>query len=290
MHTGICPITGLSVTIHQRGDEMSFYYETPRTGPVAFTDLALMQAGQLSPVQKQILAGICRNRYLQNKEPVMIRLALLNQLNDQDIPYGFEERARHFLQFLMDNGGKEYRSHNLNSANDSAITYSSPDEFERIIRFLKGEGWLAFDSSTCTAQGSVYQGLNITKNGMFEIKKDLPQMPLFSLVDQKVRTGDPATDAVIEHARALFFDPSSSHESKRSACESLHFVLEPLRYELNNLVQGDTAAFFNIVNSFNIRHNKENIKKIEHQEQLEWVFYSLLNTLTTYVKMKKKLN
>jgi hypothetical protein len=100
MHTGICPLTGLSVTIHQRGDEMVFYYETSRTGPITFTDLALMQTGQLIPGQKHILAGICRNRHLQKKEPLMIRLALLNQLNDQDIPYGFEDRARHFLQFL----------------------------------------------------------------------------------------------------------------------------------------------------------------------------------------------
>ncbi|HEX4850263.1 MAG TPA: hypothetical protein VFV08_05615, partial [Puia sp.] len=52
---------------------------------------------------------------------------------------------------------------------------------------------------------------------------------------------------------------------------------------------GDTEDLFNIVNNFTIRHGKISTKRIVHEEQLEWVFYSLLNTLNTYIKMKKKL-
>ena len=78
-------------------------------------------------------------------------------------------------------------------------------------------------------------------------------------------------------------------EKMRSACETLMFVLEPLREELRVFFKGDTEHFFNIVNNFCIRHNKERTKAIEMPEQFEWLFYSLLNTINTYVKIKGKL-
>jgi len=43
-----------------------------------------------------------------------------------------------------------------------------------------------------------------------------------------------------------------------------------------------------MVNNFNIRHNKTSTKVIEHEVQLEWIFYSLLNTITTYIKIRNK--
>ena len=76
----------------------------------------------------------------------------------------------------------------------------------------------------------------------------------------------------------------------RSACESLSYVLEPLREELPKYFhKQDVSDFFNIVNNFDIRHNKDHTKKLIHPEQLEWGFYSLLNTINTYVKLKKRL-
>ena len=285
----ICPLTGKTVDMFQPGSKMEFHYETPLTGEVIFSDLALRAANQLNVEEKQILAGICRNRSLRGEGPTMIDLAFLSKLKEQEIPYGFEERARHFLQYLYDNGGKEYKEHNLNSKDDSLITYSSPEEFNRIIKYLKSEGWLDYGKETPTFTCTFYHGVYLTKNGIGEIEKGLPKMPLFDLVNQKISTGNPTTDATIEHARKLFFDKHSTLESKRSACETLSYVLEPLRKELETLFTGDTESFFNIVNNFNIRHNKERTKQIQHQELLEWVFYSLLNTINTYIKMKMKL-
>ena len=63
-----------------------------------------------------------------------------------------------------------------------------------------------------------------------------------------------------------------------------------MRYELKTIFKGDTETFFNLINSFDFRHNKESTKNIEHEEQLEWIFYSLLNSINTYYKMKKKLS
>jgi hypothetical protein len=55
------------------------------------------------------------------------------------------------------------------------------------------------------------------------------------------------------------------------------------------MFEGDTEYFFRIVNEFSIRHNKLSTKRINSEEQLEWVFYCLLNTINTYVKMKRKV-
>ncbi len=55
------------------------------------------------------------------------------------------------------------------------------------------------------------------------------------------------------------------------------------------MFDSDTEDFFNIVNNFDIRHNKNRVKLINNEEQLEWIFYSLLNTINTYVKMKRKV-
>lgn len=200
-----------------------------------------------------------------------------------------KKRAKHFLQYLYDNGGKEYKSHFVDSNTDSPITYSSKDEFERIITFLDSEGWITYEKKRGTQQCIIYQGLRITKLGIQHIEKSLPRMPMVGLVNQQIATGNPEVDKNIEHARLLFFAENSTLESKRSACESLSFALEPFREDLKKEFQGDTEVFFRIVNDFAIRHNKERTKNLQHEEQIEWIFYSLLNTINTYSKMKRKV-
>jgi hypothetical protein len=59
--------------------------------------------------------------------------------------------------------------------------------------------------------------LSITDEGIQEIEKGLSKIPMYSLVNQKITTGDPKTDAKIEHARALFFDEPVTLERMRSA-------------------------------------------------------------------------
>jgi hypothetical protein len=236
-----------------------------------------------------LINGICRNRTLKGETPAPINSAFLRQLYDQPIPYSFEERARHFLQYLYDNGGKTYQPVQLNSTEDCPIAYSNRTEFENIIRYLKNENWIRYDRSTPTIQTHFYQGMTLEKKGREEIEQGLPKMPLFGLVNQQIATGDPTVDMTIEHARILFFGKNNSLDHKRSACEALIFILEPLRKTLDRQFQGDTEKFFRIVNEFSIRHNKERTQKLEHEEQLEWIFYSLLNTINTYTKMKNKL-
>ena len=142
-------------------------------------------------------------------------------------------------------------------------------------------GWMASQK--------LFKNVEITTWGLEEVEKQLPQIPLIGLVDQEITTGNIAVDEKINHAKNLFFSSSSTLDDKRSACETLSFVLEPLRDDLNSFFStSDVSDFFQIVNRFDIRHNKSTTINLVHEEQLEWVFYTLLNTIATYVKLKKK--
>jgi hypothetical protein len=285
----VCPLTGQEINLQVSPNPMYYHYKTPKTGEVHFTDVAFPAASGLSEDEKCILTGICRNRTINGEQPLMIDMKMLSQLKDQHIPYGFEARARHLLQHLYNHGGKEYQTHNLNSSIDGPITYSSQDEFIRILRYLKSEGLIDHAKVIPTNAGTFYQKVSMTKEGIKEIERGLSKQPMIGLVNEDIKIGDENIDIQVKHARKLFFDEHSTMESKRSACETLSFVLEPLREELKTSFRGDTEAFFNIVNNFSIRHNKAITKSIENEEQLEWVFYSLLNTINTYSKMKRKL-
>ena len=284
----VCPLTGQSINLLQPNPSVEeYFYETPKTGKVRITDIAFKSAPNLSIEEKQILSGMCRNATIKNDDNLRITSALLQQLNNQDIPYSFEERARHLLQYLYDNGGKVFKDRTFDSDTDSSITYSSKDEFERIISFLKSEDWITYEDKIGTQQCIIYHRLTLTKLGIQQIEKGLPKMPLVSLVNQQITTGDVEIDKNIEHARLLFFGENSTLESKRSACEVLSFVLEPFREDLKKTFEGDTEVFFRIVNDFAIRHNKDRTKNLQHAEQIEWIYYSLLNTINTYSKMKR---
>jgi hypothetical protein len=169
-----CPFTNQEINIQMPNPgQMMFFYETPMTGKVKITDVALASANSLSIEEKQILVGICRNMTIRGEEPFAVTYAFLNQLRNQPIPYAFEERAKHLLQYLYDNGGKEYKNHNLNSDKDSPITYSSKDEFERIIEYLLDNQWINCEKETPTKQSIFYHGVRINKNGIAKIEGGL---------------------------------------------------------------------------------------------------------------------
>ncbi len=130
----------------------------------------------------------------------------------------------------------------------------------------------------------------MTSLGKEEAKKALPKMPLFGLISQTLTTGDEEIDAKINLARELFYTEPLSMDKMRSACETLIYILEPLRDSLKSYFgQKDVSDFFQIVNTFDIRHNKDSTKTIMYEEQLEWIFYTLLNTINTYSKLKRRV-
>lgn len=103
----------------------------------------------------------------------------------------------------------------------------------------------------------------MTNIAIEEIEKDMPKTPMISSVDQEITTEDPEVDDKINHAKKLFFHEPQSMDNMRSACETLSYVLEPLRKDLENYLKSkDISDFFQLVNTFDIRHNKESTKNL----------------------------
>ncbi|MES2827683.1 MAG: hypothetical protein V4687_06005 [Bacteroidota bacterium] len=242
---------------------------------------------------RDILSGISKNRTLNGEPPIVFTSEFVNGgYNSINPPIDFEEKAFHFLRYLYKHGGKENKAFELKSGADCMIAYAAPDEFKRILDYLNDESFINIGNANRLAGGTIfYQRVKVTSFGKDEAIKGLPKLPLYNLVSQEITTGDAAIDKKINHARALFFDKPDSRDKMRSACETLSHILEPLRDELESYFSTkDVSAFFQIVNTFDIRHNKDTTKTLEHPEQLEWVFYTLLNTINTYYKIKKRLN
>lgn len=189
-------------------------------------------------------------------------------------------------------GGAEYKENDFISDNVYQLAgCNTPDEFNRIMKALLSKGWIQSTNVTRTyGDLAIYHSVRLTELGIEEAKKKLPQIPMIALVSQEIITGDLAVNEKINHARKLFFKDGATLDDMRSACETLSFVLEPLRDELKlAITTADVEAFFQIVNKFDIRHNKPHTINLVYPEQLEWVFYSLLNTINTYTKLKHRL-
>lgn len=163
-----CPITAVPITLYSPPEGGRRYvYKTEVLGVVEWTDVAYMEApAVLSLEDKYILAGVCRNNWLNDLQPTQINSAFLRTLKNLDIPYDFESRAKLLLQHLYNSGGKEYKSFSIRTAGDASLTYSSPEEFERIMAYLKEEGWIRWEKRNPTKATIFYQDVRITKEGI----------------------------------------------------------------------------------------------------------------------------
>lgn len=131
----------------------------------------------------------------------------------------------------------------------------------------------------------------LEKSGYFlsedgEIQRE-PEDGMKDLVEDCI--GDEDIQKRIKHAQNLFLNRESDLEKKRSACETLGHILEEYREDIKKTDLGkESEELFGIINNWGIRHNKKGTKKIEYEELLDWIFYSQLNTLKTYLKLKEK--
>ena len=289
-----CPLTGYSLqgaNIHPAFGAYVDYTFRP-IGRVKISGPELQELQGAHKPFRSVLAGICRNRF-DNKEeaPFITRDFVDNELKTILYPKDFKSKQKHLVKYLYDIGGKENKSFNLAPGYDYPICYAeNQDEFVRIVDSCESNYWIKWANRTSLSGGRAdYRAVQLTSFGIREAEKELPQIPMIGLVNQVISTGELSTDQKINHAKELFFQEPQTLDRMRSACEALSFVLEPLREDLKQFFQkGDVSDFFNIVNNFDIRHNKEQTKEIQYPEQLEWVFYSLLNTINIYTKLKRR--
>lgn len=289
-----CFITGLpfdkSVIFHSI-DFNGYKYEFKVVGRVLITDTAKIMLDRNPNFNRTLLAGLCRTAFELKKEPPLIDSNLLNDLESSyDYPKTFNEKSLHLLNLLYEMGGKENKKFVLDSTNDYPLAFaSSQEEFSRIIEYLKKNEFIEWERNFNAEDGSITVFINVefTKKGIDYVDKS--HLTLFGLFNQNIKTGDPTIDNKLLHAHNLFFKENSSIDDKRSACETLSYVLEPLRKKLIiYFIDKDVDTFFRIVNEFDIRHNKAQTNKIIYVEQLEWTYYTLLNTILTYIKLSKR--
>ena len=203
----------------------------------------------------------------------------------------FVEKVLNFLKYLSKNGVVDYDEFSFTSNKDYKLANAKDAiEFDKIILYLLEYKYISSKSRYKIAPNMYkYKDIKLTDIGIKEAEKSLPKMPMIGLIIQTISTGNEEVDKSINHAKKMFIESPQTIDKMRSACETLSYILEPLRKECESIFSNkDINAFFEIVNNFDIRHNKAYTKKIEIPEQFEWIFYSLLNTINTYSKIKNK--
>jgi len=294
MNVTHCAIIGYELKPQQIKSTTStlIEYETPFVGKVK---IGLATYNQLydGNYERYLIAGICKHRTIDGLEPLMINQEFITEgYKQENPPIEFDEKCYALLKALYILGGKENKDIELNSTRDFALSYANPEEFCRLVEQLENDNLITIRKTHRMARGNdskLFMGIKMTSRGKDEAKKSLPQIPLVGLVSQVITTGDYETDQKINHARELFFALPQNMDKMRSACEALSYVLEPIRDSLaNHFSDKDVSDFFQLVNRFDIRHNKDTTKALKHPEQLEWVFYTLLNTINTYTKIHAK--
>jgi hypothetical protein len=267
------------------------YYFKP-VGEVHITTSAIMMI-EKNNFNLNVLAGLCRCAFELKEPPPMIDSQLLNSLETlSNIPRSFNEKYNHFLTLLFKIGGNEYKPKTLVVEEDYPLAFSSDiKDFQRIIDFgIKSNVLECLKSFETEEKGTIiYKDLNFTPEGYRKMNKVVNNY--FSFFQPRIDSGNADIDKKINHAYSLFSQDNATIEDKRSACEELAFILEGLKKDVSNFfIDKDISAFFQIVNDFDIRHNKVQTKKLIYEEQVDWIFASLLNTILTYVKLKKRNN
>lgn len=177
------------------------------------------------------------------------------------------------------------------SSRDYPVAYAKDQlEFKNLMQYLHEHNLIVATKMYVSSERAIYRNVTLTEKGIKEAEKELPRMPMMGLVNEEIATVDFEIDGRINHAKKLFFSQQGNLENMRSACEALSHVMEPLRDDCKKYFgRKDTDVIFNMVNDYNIQHNKSYTKDIQYPEQFEWVFYGLLNTINTYAKLKMRL-
>jgi len=251
-----------------------------------------MQVLQNIGSKRPLLAGYCRNEFEAGHKPVVFNeFSVLDIESTLKYPKTIKEKANHLLRHCYEHGGQEGQRFKLQNGVDYPLCYCSGlKDFDAVIDNLVDRDLI---DCTKTVLSGYHNHFNFRlKSGALDaLENHLAQGPMLGLTSQSIVLSEPEWNTRVGHAVDLFDEQPRTKERMRSAVLELCAVLEPVRAELEgNFGKKDTNTFFQLVNEFDIRHNKNEIGKIEHEEQLEWLYYAFLNTLNTYAKLERKLN
>ena len=293
-----CPITSEKISETDIIKDVNFngkIYKTKRFGTIKISKYALLNIDDFCSnySKRNILRGLLINQYVFNKSPLLITPEYLDNIQIPNDAKSWEGKWVHLLRHIEKAGGHLRKPIILKSGHDFIITFSDDSmEFQRLGEYLFLNGYIDV-SNPHSNFPRVMMNVTIKDKGMEFLHQGYKHTVLNRLASN-VFIWDEKVSPIVDKACELFFKENSSREEKRVACKSLADVIEniqEIKKRLNKyFTKKDTNTFFTIVNEYEIRHNHEMIKRIEFEEQLEWVFYSLLNTLITYYKLESKLS
>ena len=293
MNIDKCVLTGFEIKEHivDNSSPLKLKYICDYSGLVEITQPTLLTLSNSTELN-WILAGINLHNTLNNQEQITIDSDFINTgYKNYQIPKEFDEKCFLTLRGLYQILGKENKTLDQGIGKYSALGYTNYDEFTRILDRLISLGLVdCRDKKRFSGNRYLYLGISISNRGCEKAKEMLPNIPMIKLVNDSIITGNKEIDQKIHFAKDMFFKQPQSMENMRSACEQLSYILEPLREKSKKYFKTkDVSDFFQIVNNFDIRHNKESTKNIKYEEQLEWIFYTLLNSISTYYKLDNRL-
>ncbi len=266
-------------------------YKVPKYGKIKISNVADgMLDNKLKNIRKRdILRGMIRNHNILEDDIFYINSTLLENLNEPEELNTYESRVIHLLRYIDEKGGDLRTPFDLNSMADFVITFSNnASEFERICYDLHYSGLIKVSNYDSESFPKIALKVEIRKEGKQKLDSNY-NLSILEKLTRDVYTGDRAIDDKLIHAQELFYQ-NVDIEKKRSACKTLSDILEPIREEMKTkyFFRKDVQTFFDIINNFDIRHNKMSTKEIKYEEQFDWIFYSLLNSIITYYKMINK--
>lgn len=233
-----------------------------------------------------ILAGICRNRFEDNEEPIPITEQFIDEeLKNYRYPNSFSEKKLHLLNYISKKSGLDRDPISLSSNRDFPIPYAKDEKkFIQIMNDLEQSNWIKIESKIEKLSNiTIYQGVTLTDEGELTINK------FGVLLKFSLNTNDEKLNNLFNHSQQLFFRNNSTIEDKRSACQSLSLILEGVKGDLKSFFSDSDIEFLSkIINEYDIRHNKSRTIQLIHVEQVEWIYYSLMNTILTYFKLNNK--
>lgn len=131
-------------------------------------------------------------------------------------------------------------------------------------------------------------GYELTEEGYI---RELIDNGLEELVDAKQEfNNDDVSEKAVQVAKKKFFHHKADESDKRSAILDVGGVLEKLQKTKKlNLNNKDESELFNVLNNFNLRHNRPDQKPDYNKDIFyPWVFYNLLSALDASLKLQKK--
>lgn len=132
------------------------------------------------------------------------------------------------------------------------------------------------------------KGYELTEEGYI---RELINNGLEELIDSKqVSTTNATIEETVQTAKKKFLHHKADETDKRSAILEIGRELENLKktkqLDLNNK---DESELFQILNNFNLRHNRpDQLSNYDKEVFYPWIFYNLLAALDASLKLQKK--